>query len=41
MTPFGTHRNDPVLTGIADHNGGFFLTGRELGRIQSVTWEAA
>jgi hypothetical protein len=20
MTPFGTHRNDPVLTGITDHN---------------------
>src|SRR5215467_12117992 len=20
MTPFGTHRNDPVLTGIADHD---------------------
>src|SRR6266487_1182798 len=22
MTPFGTHRDDQVLTGIADHNGG-------------------
>jgi hypothetical protein len=23
MTPFGTHRDDPVLAGITDHNGGY------------------